>query len=257
MDRIAVVTGGAQGIGLGCADWLLARGWRVAALDLDAEAVAEVAAARDGGDSGGAFLALEADVADEAAVARAFARIADWRGGTGLDLLLNNAGVADPDNGPVERLSLAEWRRRVDSHLTGAFLCARAAIPGLRERRGSIVNIASTRAFQSEPDCEAYAAAKGGLVALTHALAISLGPDIRVNAIAPGWIETGDRAKASRRRAPERSEAARAQHPVGRIGTPEDVAAAVEHLADDRSGFLTGQTLVLDGGMTRRMIYEG
>jgi NAD(P)-dependent dehydrogenase (short-subunit alcohol dehydrogenase family) len=194
-------------------------------------------------------------VADEAAIAGAFAALARWSDGPGLDLLVNNAGIADPFTGPVEALSLEAWRRRIDVNLTGAFLCARAAVPGLRARRGAIVNIASTRAFQSEPHCEAYAAAKGGLVALTHALAVSLGPEIRVNAVAPGWIEVRDRAKASRRTAPEQGEADRAFHPVGRIGSPEDVAALVAWLTSGEAGFMTGQTLALDGGVSRRMVW--
>jgi NAD(P)-dependent dehydrogenase (short-subunit alcohol dehydrogenase family) len=128
-------------------------------------------------------------------------------------------------------------------------------VPGLRERRGSIVNISSTRALQSEPNCEAYAAAKGGILALTHALAISLGPEIRVNAICPGWIETGDMQKASTRRAVQHSDADREQHPVGRVGVPGDIAATVAFLASPEAGFITGQHIAVDGGMTRKMIY--
>ena len=169
---------------------------------------------------------------------------------------MNNAGLACPTSGPVEKLALSDWNRWLDSHLTGAFLCTRAAVPGLRLRRGSIVNIASTRALQSEPDCEAYAAAKGGLLSLTHALAISLGPDIRVNALCPGWLETGPLQKKSRRREPDHREIDLSQHPVGRVGEPADIAAAVEFLASPQAGFMTGQHLVIDGGMTRKMIYE-
>ena len=140
---------------------------------------------------------------------------------------------------------MASFRRR---------LC-RAAVPLLRPRRGAIVFIASTRALQSEPDTEAYAAAKGGLIALTHALAISLGPEIRINAILPGWIETGPWAKASKRHEPDHRPVDRDQHPVGRVGTPEDIAATVAFLASDGAGFITGQRIVVDGGMTRKMIY--
>lgn len=191
--------------------------------------------------------------ADEKAVEAAFRRVGAWTGG-GLDLLFNNAGAAGAAAGPVEALSLSEWRRRVDASLTGTFLCTRAAIPMLRRRRGAIVNMASTRAFQSEPDSEAYAAAKGGIVALTHALVISLGPEIRVNAVAPGWIETRDWAKRPDRKAVAHCETERMQHPAGRVGRPADIAAAVLYLAD--AGFVTGQTLVVDGGMSKRMIYE-
>jgi NAD(P)-dependent dehydrogenase (short-subunit alcohol dehydrogenase family) len=163
-----------------------------------------------------------------------------------LDALVNNAGIASPESGPVEKLALSEWRRRIGVNLTGAFLMTKHAVPHLRRARGAIVNIASTRALQSEPDTEAYAAAKGGMVALTHALAISLGPKVRVNCVSPGWINTRN-AKLSR--------ADHAQHPVGRVGRAEDVAELVAFLLSDAAGFATGQNYVLDGGMTRKMIY--
>lgn len=112
--------------------------------------------------------------------------------------------------------------------------------------------MASTRAFQSEPHCEAYVAAKGGVVALTHALAVSLGPDIRVNAVAPRWIETRPYARHDKRQSVEHDEAERLQHPVGRVGPPRDIAETIEWLAD--AGFVTGETIVIDGGMQKRMI---
>jgi NAD(P)-dependent dehydrogenase (short-subunit alcohol dehydrogenase family) len=142
-------------------------------------------------------------------------------------------------------------------NLTGAFLCARHAAPLLRWRRGAIVNVASTRARQSEPRTEAYSASKGGLVALTHALAVSLGPDIRVNAISPGWIDVSRWGSPADARAPETLSAEdHAQHPAGRVGTPEDVAALALWLAGRQAGFVTGQEFTVDGGMTRRMIYQ-
>jgi NAD(P)-dependent dehydrogenase (short-subunit alcohol dehydrogenase family) len=125
----------------------------------------------------------------------------------------------------------------------------------LRRSRGTIVNIASTRALMSEPDTESYSASKGGLVALTHALAVSLGSDVRVNCISPGWIDVSSRQKRSRRQAEILSEADHAQHPVGRVGRVEDVAAMAVFLASAESGFVTGQNFVVDGGMTRKMIY--
>ena len=254
MKRTAFVTGGGQGIGRGIVETLIARGWRVLALDRDKAALAELAAAYPAD----ALLTVAADVGSERAVAGAFERFDKWlkRHGeaAGLDLLVNNAGIADPHCGPIEKLSLAKWRTWLDSHLTGAFLCVRAAVPRLRKRAGaSIVNMASTRAFQSEPDTEAYAASKGALIAFTHALAISEGPAIRANAICPGWIETAPYQKAAQRREPKHRRIDMAQHPVGRIGTPEDIAQAVLYLAD--ATFVTGQYLVVDGGMTRKMIY--
>jgi len=156
----------------------------------------------------------------------------------------NNAGIASPANGPVEKLRLTEWNRRIGVNLTGAFLMAKHAAPHLRRARGAIVNIASTRALQSEPDTEAYAASKGGLVALTHALAMSLGPQVRVNCISPGWIAHTPVKKKDHQ-----------QHPVGRVGRDRDVAELVAFLLSDAAGFATGANYVLDGGMTRKMIY--
>ncbi|HTL26149.1 MAG TPA: SDR family oxidoreductase, partial [Burkholderiales bacterium] len=125
-----------------------------------------------------------------------------------------------------------------------------------RGQGGAIVNIASTRAFMSEPGTEAYSASKGGIVALTHAMAISLGPrGIRVNCISPGWIETRDWQYTPRAQRPEHSERDRLQHPVGRVGKPEDIADACFYLAEQAT-FMTGQNITLDGGMTVKMIYE-
>jgi NAD(P)-dependent dehydrogenase (short-subunit alcohol dehydrogenase family) len=107
----------------------------------------------------------------------------------------------------------------------------------------------------SEPGTTAYSASKGGVVALTHSLAASLGPDVRVNCISPGWIEVGDWKKRSARAAPKHSERDRSQHPVGREGAPDDVAALVEYLISPAAGFITGANFVVDGGMTRKMIY--
>jgi NAD(P)-dependent dehydrogenase (short-subunit alcohol dehydrogenase family) len=153
-------------------------------------------------------------------------------------------------------LELEQWQRRIDVNLTGAFLMAKHSIPHLRQRRGSIVNIASTRALQSEPNSEAYAATKGGLLALTHALAMSLGPDVRTNSISPGWIDV----RAWQANAPSEPQPLSAtdheQHPSGRVGKPEDVAAMVAYLVSPDARFVTGQNFVIDGGMTRKMIYE-
>ncbi|MOA25254.1 Glucose 1-dehydrogenase 2 [compost metagenome] len=171
-----------------------------------------------------------------------------------LDALVSNAAVAEPHNPPLESLELARWNRVLAVNLTGTMLLAKHAAPYLRAHHGAIVTISSTRAHQSEPDSEAYAASKGGLLALTHALAVSLGPDIRVNAVSPGWIDARD--PGARQEAPL-GESEHAQHPVGRVGLVEDVAAQVAWLLSDNAGFVTGQEFIVDGGMTRKMIYLG
>jgi NAD(P)-dependent dehydrogenase (short-subunit alcohol dehydrogenase family) len=229
-QKAALVTGAAQGIGAGIARLLAERGYAVAIADLKEAPKARHFFVRTG-------VSREASVRScVRAVLREMGR---------LDALVNNAGIADPASGPVEKLTLAEWNRRIGTNLTGVFLMSKHCVPHLRRARGAIVNISSTRALQSEADTEAYAASKGGVVALTHALAMSLGPDVRVNCICPGWI-------AHRRlRAKDH-----AQHPVGRAGRDIDIAELTAYLLSDAAGFVTGQNFVADGGMTRKMIYE-
>lgn len=143
---------------------------------------------------------------------------------------------------PVETLEIDDWNRVIGTNLTGAFLCAKHCAAHLRKSRGSIVNMCSTRGFMSEPDTESYSASKGGIFALTHSLAISLGPDIRVNCVSPGWIDVS-------------SWQDHLQHPVGRVGKPEDIASIVMYLSFRNAEFITGQNFTVDGGVTRKMIY--
>jgi NAD(P)-dependent dehydrogenase (short-subunit alcohol dehydrogenase family) len=241
-QKCALVTGGAQGIGLGIAQALAERGYEVAVADIDGEA---------GRESG--FFYVRCDVSREPSV-RASVRAVLQRFGR-LDALVNNAGLADPAGPPLEKLSLAQWNRRLGVNLTGAFLMAKHCVPHLRKSRGAIVNISSVRALQSEPNNEAYNTSKGGLIALTHALAISLGPQVRVNCVSPGWIDVSQWKKRRARRAAKRSRADHEQHPVGRLGRPEDIAALVAFLLSDTAGFITGQNFIADGGMNKKMIY--
>jgi NAD(P)-dependent dehydrogenase (short-subunit alcohol dehydrogenase family) len=230
-QKSAIVTGAAQGIGRATALALVRRGYAVAIADVNERA---------GRDVGLPFFLC--DVSREASV-RACVRSVLRRFGR-LDALVNNAGIADPASGPLEKLPLAEWNRRIGVNLTGVFLMTKHCTAHLRAARGAIVNISSTRALQSEPHTEAYAAAKGGVVALTHALAVSLGPQVRVNCISPGWIS---------HKAKKLTQADHAQHPVGRTGRPEDIAELVCYLLSAEAGFVTGQNFVADGGMTKKM----
>jgi len=251
--RVAFVTGGAQGLGLGISKHLLGLGWKVAMFDLDADAGADALdgltdAERD------RTLFLQGDVAHEPDIKLCIQQCVDRFGR--IDGLISNAGIANPHVPNIEDLEWDQWQRVINVNLGGAFLATKHATQHLRDTKGAIVNIASTRAFQSEANTEPYAASKGGIVALTHALAVSLAGDIRVNAIAPGWIEVGDWQKNANKTNPDHSEADKAQHPVGRVGTPKDIAQAVSFLLDgDKSGFMTGETIRIDGGMTHKMIY--
>ena len=246
-----LITGGAQGIGKGITHHFLEKHWRVVVFDQDADAIDACQADFGNPDN---LLPVTVDVSREPEVIAAVEKAMAWAGR--LDALVNNAGIADPDTGPIETLALSEWQRRMDVNLTGAFLMAKHTVPHLRQSRGSIVNMASTRALQSEPNSEAYAATKGGLLALTHSLAISLGPDVRANSISPGWIDV----RAWQAHAPENLEPLSAsdheQHPSGRLGQPEDIAAMVAYLVSPQARFVTGQNFVIDDGMTRKMIYE-
>ena len=237
---VALVTGGAKGIGRAIARHLLDSGWNIGVIDLPDSRLhrAFPPQRRD-------VLTIEGDVRDEEATSDAVDAILHRFGR--LDAVVSNAGIMIRK--PLRRLTLSEWHRVIDTNLTAAFLLARATEKPLRKANGAFVTIASTRALMSEPNTEFYSASKGGLVALTHALAISLGPEVRVNCVSPGWIETKDYATLRRKD--------HTQHPAGRVGKPEDIAEIVAWLLDrERSGFVTGANFVVDGGMTRKMIYE-
>ncbi len=192
---------------------------------------------------------VRADVGRPADVARAVRETVRKLGR--LDVLINNTGIGS-GTGFLKR-PRREWDRVLAVNLTGSYLAAQAAAPHLIRSRGTIVNIASTRALMSEADTEPYSATKGGLLALTHSLAVTLSGKVRVNAVSPGWIDTGAWHYGGR---PGRwTKEDHAQHPAGRVGRPEDIARACLYLCSPDAGFITGQNLIVDGGMSKKMIY--
>lgn len=242
--KVIAVTGSGRGIGRRIAETYADDGGIVVIAEKDQKAAENCANLINAG--GGSAIGWQTDVSDSDSV-RSLMKMISGRFGR-LDILINNAGFGIWKS-PLE-LSDDEWDDVVGTNLRGTFLCSREAARLMKETGGGvIVNIASTRALMSEPDSEAYAASKGGIVSLTHALAASLSAhNIRVNCISPGWIETGDysRLKPSDHQ----------QHFSGRVGRPDDIAQACLWLTDPANEFVNGSNIIIDGGMTRKMIYE-
>lgn len=240
----AIVTGGAQGIGLAIANRFAAAGARVMIADLSPPV--ENAAARE-------CLFHQTDVSCEDSVKALMAHVAKTCGG--LDILVNNAGIALEKS--LCETEVVDWERLFAVNVRGVFLCAKHAAAQMRARGGgAIVNIGSIEAMGANPSHAAYAASKGAVHSLTRNIALEFGADnIRCNAIAPGWIETPfNDALISQYPNPQRARDAICNlHPVGRMGTPDDVASMVLWLAGDDSGFASGQIYVLDGGRTARL----
>jgi NAD(P)-dependent dehydrogenase (short-subunit alcohol dehydrogenase family) len=242
-----IVTGGAQGIGKVISKQLLKKGFCVSVFEIDEEAIGEFKTETNSENI--AF--FKTDVSNEESVEKSIYASVERFGN--ISGLINNAAIQIDK--PVTELTLEEWNRVIGTNLTGAFLCAKHATQFLKNSKGSIINISSTRAFQSEPNTEAYSASKGGILALTHSLAISLGPEISVNCISPGWIDVSGIKKKSKASQIELSEADHSQHPAGRVGKPEDISNMILFLLNPENDFITGQNFIIDGGMTRKMIY--
>ena len=247
--KTAIITGGGQGIGRVVTQYLLTHGYRVAIWEADTEALSELREAFKA--SSAKLLFVSCDVSSENNVRKAVEQTVSHFGQ--IDTLINNAAIMIEKS--LDKLTSEEWNRVIGTNLTGAFLCAKHTAPHLANQKGSIINMCSTRAFQSEPDTIAYSASKGGILALTHSLAISLGPDVRVNAISPGWIDVSALKKKGKAKAEELSLEDNLQHPAGRVGQADDVARMILFLIAPENSFITGQNFTVDGGMTRKMIY--
>lgn len=251
-NKTVMISGGAQGIGRATALAFASQGYSVSILDTDKEAGFE--AIRLIKQIGSKAIYLCADIAKEEEVQR-WIRLTTEEFGR-IDVLINNAGISR--NAPFLDLQMQDFDRVLAVNLRGTLLASQAAAKQMRRTGGgSIIHIASTRGLMSEAGTEAYSASKGAILALTHAMAVSLGPyHIRVNAVSPGWIETANWQLSSRSIFPIHSERDKQQHPAGRVGTPDDIAGACLYLSGDSAGFITGHNLIIDGGMTIKMIYE-
>lgn len=249
--KTLMITGGSEGIGRATALHFARNGYKVSILDSNKEAGIELI--RIIREEGGWGQFVPGDVGNKEDIIKWFRITRDEF--DELSVLINNAGIGI--SGSMLDLPLSSFERVLQVNLIGTFLCSQQAARWMSSQGfGSIINISSSRAIMSEPDTEAYSASKGGILSLTHAMAVSLGHyGIRVNAISPGWIETADWKQSSKATVPVHTKDDKLQHPVGRVGTPMDIAEACTFFAESTSSFITGQNLIIDGGMTIKMIY--
>lgn len=245
INQVVVVTGAAKGIGRGIAAAYVENGAKVVIADVDEAAGIQTESELK--QMGADILFVKTDVKKEDDIINLMETAKKTYGR--IDVLINNAGKGLFKS--LYEVTIEEWEDIIQTNLRSVFLCSREAAKYMRENQegGAIVNIASTRAIMSEPNSEGYAATKGGIVAITHALASSLSNDrITVNVISPGWIHTGDYSQLT--------ETDHNQHFSKRVGRPDDIARACLYLTARENNFVTGINLVVDGGMTKKMIYE-
>ena len=227
--KTALITGVSRGIGAAVAEAFAGAGARVAGIDLEPPGQA-------------LDLFYRGDVGEQEALERFAAACAEAFGQ--VDFLINNAMLT---RGGMDRCGFQDFLAALRVGVAAPYYLSRLLLPHFAPG-AIIINISSTRAFQSQANTESYTAAKGGITALTHAMAVSLKGRARVNAIAPGWIDTSCSAFSG---------SDLRQHPAGRVGKPSDIAQAALFLCGEGASFITGQTLVVDGGMSRLMVYHG
>ncbi|KAB3530321.1 SDR family NAD(P)-dependent oxidoreductase [Alkaliphilus serpentinus] len=243
-DKVVIVTGGANGIGRCIAKYYGRLKAKVVVGDVDITAGEDLI--KEIKEDGGVANFIKVDVCKPANIKELIEDTVELYGG--IDILINNVGISLWKS-PYE-LAVDEWDLVINTNLRSYFLAAREAAKYMKTKGGgAIVNIASTRGLMSEENSEAYAASKGGIIALTHALTASFSKDgIRVNCISPGWIETKDYEGLR--------QIDHTQHFSQRVGTPDDIAKACIFLTGEDNDFINGENIVIDGGMTKKMIYE-
>jgi len=244
-NKVCVVTGASNGIGRCIAESFLKNGASVAFVDTDSKNAATMLSHFPE-----KTMFFCGDISDEKTLRRFAERIIDVFGR--VDSLVNNACISR--KGILSDCSFDDFNYVLRVGVTAPYMLTKLLLPVL-SAGASIVNISSTRAYQSQADTESYTAAKGGITSLTHALSISLSGRARVNSISPGWIDTKvDNAHHNLSSDYELQD--KKQHPAGRIGTPQDIANMVLFLCSDQAGFITGENIIVDGGMSRQMIYH-
>ena len=236
MTKRAIVTGAARGIGLATSDLFLQKGWQVAMIDRDSDALSRVAAERDGA------MPVVCDVSQPDQVADMVAKVTAVE--SGLDALINNAGVAE--FGPIEETDFAQWRRVMETNLDGIFLCTQEATPALKARKGAIVNIASISGLRASTLRVAYGTSKAGVRHLTQQQAVELGEyGIRANSVAPGPVRT---KLAMAVHTPEIIASYHDAIPLNRYGAEREIAEVIVFLCSEKASYVTGQTIAVDGG---------